>query len=95
MVLFDALVENFSVFAFELGVAFGRCFVNVDFPADATGISAFASDATERIIKIRNTKKHEVKIGFYRLDSRKALENQLKWKERENGYNQLLLLYTG
>ena len=95
MTVFDVLTENFSVFAFELGVAFGASFVDVDFPADATGVGAFAGDATERIIKIRNTEKHEVKIGFYRLDSRKALENQLKWKERENGYNLLLLLYTG
>ena len=95
MTIFDVFTELLSEFALNFGIALGANFVDVNFPANATSVCAFASDATERIIKIRNTEKHEVKIGFYRLDSRKALENQLKWKERENGYNQLLLLYTG
>ena len=95
MIVFDVLAELFAEFSLDGFVALGASFVDVYFPADAAGVGAFSGDATERIVKIRNTKKHEVKIGFYRLDSRKALENQLKWKERENGYNQLLLLYTG
>ena len=62
MPVFDVLAELLPEFAFDFGVALGAIFVDVDFPADATSVCAFASDATERIVKIRNAEKHGVKI---------------------------------
>ena len=62
MTFFDVLVELFSEFAFDFGVAFGAFVVDVDFPADAAGVGAFAGGAMERIVKSRNAKEHVVKI---------------------------------
>ena len=58
MIVFDVFAELFSECAFDFGVAFGAFVVDVDFPADATSVGAFASDAVERIIKIRCAEKH-------------------------------------
>ena len=62
MIVFDVLAELFAEFSLDGFVALGASFVDVDFPADATGIGAFVGDAMERIVKIRNSKKHVVKI---------------------------------
>ena len=62
MPVLDVLAEHLSKFAFDFGIALGASFVDVDFPADAAGIGAFVGDAMERIVKIRNSKKHVVKI---------------------------------
>lgn len=58
MIAFNVLVELFSKIAFDHGVTLGACFVNVNFPADATGVGAFAGDAMERIIKSGDAEKH-------------------------------------
>jgi hypothetical protein len=47
MTVFDVLAKFFSKIAFDFGVTFGACFVDVDFPADAAGVGAFAGDAME------------------------------------------------
>jgi hypothetical protein len=62
MVLFDALAELFAEFSLDGFVALGASFVDVDFPADAAGVGAFAGDATERIVKIRCSENHAVKF---------------------------------
>ena len=62
MTVFDVLTELFAEFSLDGFVALGASFVDVDFPADAAGIGAFVGDAMERIVKIRNSKKHVVKI---------------------------------
>ena len=65
MIVFDVLAELFAEFSLDGFVALGASFVDVDFPADAAGIGAFVSDAMERIVKIRNSKKHVVKIECF------------------------------
>ena len=64
MIVFDVLAELFAEFSLDGFVALGASFVDVDFPADAAGIGAFVGDAMERIIKIRNSKKHVIKLGI-------------------------------
>lgn len=58
MTVFDVLTKFFSKIAFDFGVTFGACGVDVYFPADAAGVGAFAGDAMERIIKSGNAEKH-------------------------------------
>ena len=58
MTVFDVLTELFAEFSLDGFVAFGASFVDVDFPADAAGVGAFAGDAMERIIKSGNAEKH-------------------------------------
>ena len=65
MIVFDVLAELFAEFSLDGFVTLGASFVDVDFPADAAGIGAFVGDAMERIVKIRNSKKHVVKIECF------------------------------
>ena len=65
MIVFDVLAELFAEFSLDGFVALGASFVDVDFPADTAGIGAFVGDAMERIVKIRNSKKHVVKIECF------------------------------
>jgi hypothetical protein len=60
----DVFAELFSEWTFDFGVALGAFVVDVDFPAYATSVGAFACDAVERIVKIWNTKKHGIKLGI-------------------------------
>ena len=62
MAIFDVLTELFSKFAFDFAVALGASFVDVDFPADAASVCAFAGDAMERIVKIRCSENHAIKF---------------------------------
>jgi hypothetical protein len=62
MTVFDVLTKFFSKIAFDFGVTFGACGVDVYFPADAAGVGAFSGDATERIVKIRCSENHAVKF---------------------------------
>ena len=64
MPIFDILPECVTKISFECGVTFGASFVNVDFPANATGVGTLACDAMERIVKCRNAEKHDVKVEF-------------------------------
>ncbi len=64
MIVHDVLAENVADVTFDGFVALGAFFVNVYFPADATGIGAFPGDALERIVKIRNTENHGIKLGI-------------------------------
>ena len=64
MAIFDVFAEPFSEFSLDGFVALGASFVDVDFPADAASVCAFAGDAMERIVKIRNTEKHGIKLGI-------------------------------
>ena len=65
MIVFDVLAELFAEFSLDGFVALGASFVDVDFPAGAAGIGAFVGDAMERIVKIRNSKKHVAKIECF------------------------------
>ena len=62
MTVFDVLTELFAEFSLDGFVALGASFVDVDFPADAAGVGAFAGDATERIVKIRCSENHAIKF---------------------------------
>ena len=58
MSVFDVFAERVPEIAFDFRVTRCACLVDVDFPANAAGIGSFASDATERIIKVRHAEEH-------------------------------------
>ena len=80
MTVFDVFAELFSECAFDFDVAFGACFIDVDFPANATSVGAFACDAVERIVKIRNTEKHVVNLvnSYSPFSSRNGVRDNLR-----------------
>jgi hypothetical protein len=58
MSVFDVFAECVPEIAFDVCVTCCACLVDVDFPANAAGVGAFAGDATERIIKVRHAEEH-------------------------------------